>query len=107
MLLGGISADCRNSVAMIAVTLIGYVNLFAICRPFTKWRAAVVAIIGGALILSVPLGLLLGDMFGILAALENIGFFLGMTAAGIALSLLLQLFRAPIERFLFKIFEKK
>ena len=107
MLLGGISADCRNSVAMIAVTLIGYVNLFAICRPFTKWRAAVVAIIGGALLLSVPLGLLLGDMFGFLAALENIGFFLGMTVAGIALSLLLQLFRAPIERFLFKIFEKK
>ena len=107
MLLGGISADCRNSVAMIAVTLIGYVNLFAICRPFTKWRAAVVAIIGGALLLSVPLGLLLGDMFGFLAALENIGFFLGMTVAGIALSLLLQLFRTPIENLLFKIFAKK
>lgn len=107
MLLGGISADCRNSVAMIAVTLIGYVNLFAICRPFTKWRAAVVAIIGGALLLSVPLGLLLGDMFGFLAALENIGFFVGMTVAGIALSLLLQLFRTPIENLLFKLFSKK
>ena len=107
MFLGGVSDACRNSVAMIAVTLIGYVNLFAICRPFTKWRAAVVAIIGGALLLSVPLGLLLGDMFGFLAAFENLGFFLGMTAAGIALSLLLQLFRTPIERFLFKIFEKK
>ncbi len=107
MFLGGISVDCRNSVAMIAVTLIGYVNLFAICRPFTRWRAAVVAIIGGALILSVPLGLLLGDMFGFVAATENLGFFLGMTAAGIALSLLLQLFRVPIEKFLFGIFEKR
>ena len=107
MFLGGVSDACRNSVAMIAVTLIGYVNLFAICRPFTKWRAAVVGIIGGALLLSVPLGLLLGDMFGFLAAFENVGFFLGMTAAGIALSLLLQLFRAPIERFLFGIFDRK
>ena len=107
MFLGGVSDACRNSVAMIAVTLIGYVNLFAICRPFTKWRAAVVAIIGGALLLSVPLGLLLGDMFGFLAAFENIGFFLGMTAAGIALSLLLQLFRTPIENLLFRLFAKK
>ena len=107
MFLGGVSDACRNSVAMIAVTLIGYVNLFAICRPFTKWRAAVVAIIGGALLLSVPLGLLLGDMFGFLAAFENLGFFLGMTAAGIALSLLLQLFRTPIENLLFRLFAKK
>ena len=107
MFLGGISSDCRNSVAMIAVTLIGYVNLFAICHPFTKWRAAVVAIIGGALVLSVPLGLFLGDMFGFIPATENYGFFLGMTAAGLALSALLQLFRAPIEGFLFRITEKK
>lgn len=107
MFLSGVSSDCCNSVAMIAVTLIGYVNLFAICRPFTKWRVAVVAIIGGALVLSVPLGLLLGDMFGFLPAAENLGFFLGMTVAGLALSLLLQLFRAPIEAFLFKITEKK
>ena len=105
MFIGGISAECRNSVAMIAVTLIGYVNLFAICRPFTKWRAAVVAIIGAALLLSVPLGLLLGDMFGFLAALENLGFFLGMTAAGLALSALLQLFRNSIEKFLFGLFK--
>ena len=107
MLLGGISLDCRNSVAMIAVTLIGYVNLFAICRPFTKWRVAVVSIIGAALAISVPLGLLLDDMFGFIPATENYGFFLGMTVAGLALSLLLQLFRAPIEAFLFKITEKK
>lgn len=106
-LLGGISLECRNSVAMIAVTLIGYVNLFAICRPFTKWRVAVVSIIGAALAISVPLGLLLDDMFGFIPATENYGFFLGMTVAGLALSLLLQLFRAPIEAFLFKITEKK
>ena len=107
MLLGGISLECRNSVAMLAVTLIGYVNLFAICRPFTKWRVAVVSIIGAALAISVPLGLLLDDMFGFIPATENYGFFLGMTVAGLALSLLLQLFRAPIEAFLFKITEKK
>lgn len=107
MFLGGVSDACRNSVAMIAVTLIGYVNLFAICRPFTKWRAAVVAIIGGALLLSVPVGLLLGDMFGFIPAVENLGFFLGMTVAGIALSLLLQLFRTPIERFLFKLLNRE
>ena len=107
MFLGGISLECRNSVAMIAVTLIGYVNLFAICRPFTKWRAAVVGIIGAALVLSVPLGLFLDDMFGFIPATENYGFFIGMTAAGLALSALLQLFRAPIEGFLFRITEKK
>ena len=106
MFLGGISLECRNSVAMIAVTLIGFVNLFAICRPFTKWRAAVVGIIGAALVLSVPLGLFLDDMFGFIPATENYGFFIGMTAAGLALSALLQLFRAPIEGFLFKITEK-
>ena len=102
-----ISTECRNSVATIAVTLIGYVNLFAICRPFNKWRVAVVSIIGAALLLSVPIGLLLGDMFGFVAATQNIGFFVGMTAAGLALSLLLQLFRAPIERGLFKLLGNK
>ena len=107
MFFGGISLECRNSVAMIAVTLIGYVNLFAICRPFTRWRAAVVAIIGAALVISVPLGLLLGDMFGYIPATENYGFFLGMTVSGIALSLLLQLFRTSIEDFLFKLTAKK
>ena len=102
-----ISTECRNSVATIAVTLIGYVNLFAICRPFNKWRVAVVSIIGAALLLSVPIGLLLGDMFGFVAATQNIGFFVGMTVAGLALSLLLQLFRAPIERGLFKLLGNK
>lgn len=34
-------AEC-SSVAMITITVVGYINLIFLCRPYTRWRAAVV-----------------------------------------------------------------
>jgi cation-transporting ATPase E len=66
---GVFSHEVCNTLAMISMTLGGYVNLGMLCIPYTKWRAAVV--IGIAPLLAVvALGatFLLGDMlsFGVL-----------------------------------------
>ena len=105
-----VSATCRNAVAMIVVTLVGYVNLLFLCRPYTKWRAGVCGIVTAGLVLVVALKLILGDAIAFIPdfapAVENLGFFLGMVGAGISLALLLQLFRGSMEKGLFAIIDK-
>ncbi len=60
----GISLECRNSIAMAVVTMIGYLNLIHICRPFTKWRAGVVIAVGLLLGGFIPFSIYrLNDMF--------------------------------------------
>ena len=115
MLFGSaIPALTRNSVAMIVVTVVGFINLVFICRPFTKWRLGVVGIIAGGLILIVPLSIYIGyllpilppDVLGFLPALENPAFLLGMLGVGIALAFLLQIFRPAAERAIFSVIDK-
>ena len=57
------SLEVRNALAMLAMTMAGYVNLVMICIPYTKWRLGVVLSMG-ALSLVVFFGatFLLGDM---------------------------------------------
>ena len=102
----GISAECRNAAATVVVTLVGYINLVSICHPFTKFRAAVC--IGVALALTGAVALsfaspMLGteDLIGILPAMENTQFLVGVVGIGASLALLLQLFKSSIARSLF------
>ncbi len=57
------SLAVRNALAMLAMTVAGYVNLVMICIPYTKWRLGVVLSMG-VLSLAVFFGatFLLGDM---------------------------------------------
>ncbi len=102
----GISPECRNVVAMIVVTIVGYINLVALCRPFTKWRAGVCGIIGAGILLISGVGLLIGDYFGFAHVLENPLFLIGMVGAGVSLALLMHLFSPAIEKGVYKIADK-
>ena len=103
----GISSACRNAVAVIVVTLVGLVNLIFLCRPYTRWRAGVLAIVcvGIAVVGSVGT-FLLDDMFLLEPVAENPLFLLGMLGLGISLALLLQIFRSGMENMLFGAIDK-
>ena len=92
--------DAVSAIATLAITLSAYLNLFFLCRPYTKWRRAVV-IISGVIMLAVLFItiFLLRDMLGVVAAFTAPGlFFYGMGLV-IALSLFIHL---GIGRFKFK-----
>ncbi len=101
-----ISDECRNSVAMMVVTLVGYCNLISICRPFTKWRAFVVIGSGAAILFAVVASLVGGlfiaemprDIIGILPAMENPVFAAIMLIIGLVLALVLGLCRQKIKK---------
>ena len=74
LLLGGfgvITDVQRNSIGMLAITLVGLINLAFICRPYTKWRAFVVSFAAVAILLFIPTGLAVNDYFGMLVAFEK------------------------------------
>lgn len=102
----GISVQCRNAIATIVVTLVGYINLVALCIPFTKWRAGVCAVVGVGILGVAGVSLLLGDILGFAPAVQNPMFFFGMLGVGVSLATLLQLFRANMEKGIFKIVDK-
>ena len=101
----------RNSIAMIAVTIVGFINLISLCRPFTKWRVGVCSIVGVGLVLislitvfsETFLPILPPDVLGILPAFENPIVLLGMIGMSVSLALLLQIFLPDIERIVYKI----
>ena len=103
----GVGVQCRNSVAMIVVTVVGYINLLTICRPFTRWRRWLCGFILVALLgVSGASIFLLGDPFGLLYAAENIRFFLGMLGIGVSLAFLMQLFTPNLEQLADRLFER-
>ncbi len=109
-----ISPECFNATAMIVVTLVGYINLIYLCRPFTKWRVWVCTGVGIAMILVSAFSIFAGDfisaiprdVLGFLPAFENPTFTLGMIGIGLSLAFLLGMFRENIKKFLFS-FEKQ
>ena len=109
----GISSDARDSVVMIVLTAVGYVNLISICTPFTRWRAGVCILVGVGILVTMPLTVFAGELilgkadpYGVLLAFENLGFFFGMLGIGVSLAALLQLFRGKMERLIFGAIDK-
>jgi cation-transporting ATPase E len=117
----GISTECFNAVAMIVVTLVGYVNLVSLCIPFTRWRASVCIGIGLALAAAAPLSVFAADLLalipgdllslprdilGFLPAFENVGFLIGMVGVGLSLGILIQVFKKDLKRIVFNITDK-
>ena len=104
---GIVTGECRNSVAMIVVTLVGLINMFAICRPFTKWRAYVCTGVTVALLLVSAVSIFfVGDLFTFIPATENLLFLFGNIGIGVALAILLQLLRPTMEKLANKVFDK-
>jgi len=109
----GVSSDSRDSVIMIILTVVGYVNLIAICTPFTKWRAGVCALVGAGILITMPMTVFAGeiilgerDPYGVLLAFENLGFFFGMLGIALSLAVLLQLFRGKMEKVIYGAVDK-
>jgi hypothetical protein len=114
----GITQECRNSVVMIVLTTVGFINLIAICKPFTKWRTGVCILVGVGLLVTATFSLALSsiipgtvdilgeDPLGILPAFENKTFFFGTLGVGVSLAVLLQLVRGKLERFIFSLIDK-
>ena len=102
---GNIPVECRNAVAMCVVTLVGFTNLIYACRPFTRWRVAVVTLVGtllaGGVALSVVMETLLikANIFGFAHVLDNKPFFVFMLVLGLLLSMLMNFFRAQLENW--------
>ena len=105
---GFISDDnCRNSIAMIIVTLVGFINLLSLCRPFTKWRAGVCAFVAAGIIMVGAVTIFaLNDMLGFTPAFREPTFTFIMLGVLVALALLLQLFLPKMENIAYKIIEK-
>lgn len=104
-----IGADCRNAVAMCVVTLVGYINLLFICRPYTKWRTAVIGIVFAALVFIITVGGYLdvaffgSKFFNLPAAIEDPAFFFASMTLAIATAPLIQLLRNPLEKLVYSI----
>ena len=64
--LGYINDIERSSIGMLAITLVGLINLAFICRPYTRWRLLVLGFAAVAIALFIPLGFLLNDYFGLM-----------------------------------------
>ena len=113
MLVGGmVSTDCRNATIMIIITVVGYINLISICRPFSKWRVGVCALVGAGILLvgglSIPLGPVISLVdFGIPAVAENFAFLFIALGASALFAVILHLFRARLEKVIFRLLDKK
>ena len=108
----------RNSIAMAVIILVAFINLVALCRPFTKWRATVVAVIGVAIAISIPVSIyLLNDMLGFNLIMNSgkggsadpvVLTIFGITMAiGVAFAILMQVFRGKIEKIIAKNIARK
>ena len=104
----------RNSIAMIAVTVVGFINLLSLCRPFTKWRIGVSSIVGAGIILVSLISIYLGyivpglpiDFLHIIPAFENLTLIFSMLGMSVSLALLLHLFLPDIEKLVHKVIDK-
>ena len=95
----GVDTETRNAVATIAVTLVGFINLVALCRPFNKWRGYVCLAIGGGILLALSINFILGDsIFELLPAFENPLFFIGIIGIAISIALIMHMFVKHIEK---------
>ena len=86
-----------NAVATVVVTLLGFANLVALCRPFTKWRTGVCIAVGTGIIVTAIVSMYAGnifsfipkDIFDLIPATYYPIFLFGMLGLGLSLAGLL------------------
>ena len=97
-----ISPAARNSVAMCVVILVGYLNLIFICRPYTKWRAAVVGLVGFLLAGAITVSSVVDGLnyaFGFHHVVKNPVYFAFMLVLGGVTTVLMHYFREKLEKW--------
>lgn len=103
-----LSLDTRNSIAMTIIIAVGFINLIALCRPFTKWRVAVVSIVALCLGTVIPVSIFaFNDMFKFTPVMDHPIVFTVMLSVGVVWAVIMQIFRSRIERVLERRFKKK
>lgn len=106
--LSSVSLDCRNSIALWAVTSVGLLNLIFLCVPYTKWRTGVVSIITVLLGLIIPISIfMLNDPFNFSPAFEHPIVFFIILSSSLLIGALIQFFRGRIESFMKKHFSNR
>jgi len=101
------SESARNSIAMSALLVASFINLVALCRPFSKWRATVVLIIGALLGTAIPVSIfVLDDMLHFKPIAENPYIFMILIGATVVFTLIMQYFRGRIEKVIERNLEK-
>jgi cation-transporting ATPase E len=94
MLNGVVVYSEASALATLAVTAAGFVNLLFLCKPYTKWRLAVVGLVTLLLAGGIPLTVfLLSDMMKILPAFSNLKLLFGTLGLSLGFALLLHLGR--------------
>jgi len=100
-----VSLDCRNSIALWAVTSVGLLNLIFLCVPYTRWRIAVVLTVAALLTVIVPTSIVvLKDPFNFTPAFEDPAVFAIVLSSSVLIAVIIQFFRGRIERFMKKHF---
>lgn len=95
------SLDTRNSIAMSLILIVGFINLVALCKPFTKWRAFVVVAVGTLLSATTAASILfLDDMFTFKLVIEEPLIFSVMLGVSALFAILMQVFRGSIEKII-------
>lgn len=95
------SLDTRNSIAMSLILIVGFINLVALCKPFTKWRAFVVISVGALLSATTAASILfLDDMFTFKLVIEEPLIFSVMLGVSALFAILMQVFRGSIEKII-------
>ena len=108
-----ISLNCRNAIAMSVVTMVGYLNLVHICRPFSKWRAGVVITVGVLLATVIPVSIFaLNDIFNMSYIAESYTTFTIMAIVGFVCAMVMHNFSHRIQKAMEKrlrnnLFKKK
>ena len=115
-------AAVKDSISIWLILVVAFINLIALCRPYTKWRARVVGIVGALIFASIPISIfLLGDMFGFAGVfavkvgkdlvfdpnLKNLIVFGIMMLMAVAFAILMQIFRSGVEKFIARAIERR
>lgn len=100
--------EARNAIALSLVIAVAFINLFYLCLPFTKWRIFVVSFVFGLLAIGIPVSIfLLRDLFHLVPVHQNMIVFFIMLAISAIATIVIQTFRAEIEKIFARRFEKR
>ena len=100
-----VTLDCRNSIALWAVTAVGLLNLIFLCIPYTRWRLAVVLTVTTLLTVVIPTSIIvLEDTFNFTPAFEHPVVFGIVLSSSLVITAVIQFFRRKIEAFMHRHF---